>query len=148
MSSTQDRPAEQILCPSCFAENAPDVDFCTKCGRPMSSMATIDPLRRAWSLGFFCRTAAENPPSLIVLWGAWLLLGSMAFASLAMAALTFLEADEGHIDGMDVVFGIFSLAFAAFLGSILARMTARYVRAKREHDSRADADHTDAHPAE
>jgi hypothetical protein len=105
-------------------------------------MATIDPLRRAWSIGFLCRTAASGPPRPIVLWGAWLLLGFTALASLVVALELLLQARS------DVVPGVLLLALAAFLGNILARMTARYVRAKRECDGPSAPTHTDEHSAE
>ncbi|NQT86046.1 zinc ribbon domain-containing protein [bacterium] len=136
MSATWGEPRKLSLCPNCMTENEEHVDFCKECGRPLSAMATVDPLRRAWSLGFFCRTAAKGPPSPIVLWGAWLLLGGTALSA-AVVALALLFQSNG-----DVLPSIFLLPFAAFLGSIPFRMTVRYMRARNRRTCAAEHDHS------
>jgi ribosomal protein L40E len=139
MSGIQDESPEQLLCANCFAENAPDADFCRECGRPLSPMATIDPLRRTYSLGYWFRCAVQGRLSPFGFWGTWLVLGSTMLASLVLAMGSLLQTHR------DVLGGISLLAQVALLGTLLARMTVGYMRARREPDEPADPGQPDAH---
>ena len=117
-----------VVCPSCLTENVPSVDFCKNCGCPLSSIATIDPLRRAYSMGWAYRKAAGGPIGLIVLVGMWLLLLPTAILS----PFAFLQPlrDDVSLPARAVyaiLWGIPGLAS----GYLLYRMTRNYFRRRR-----------------
>ncbi len=70
--SIAERPA---LCPNCCTGNPAEGHFCTRCGAPLSSLATIDPLWSVWAEGFMVRKAVHRPRSWMTLAGIWLLFG-------------------------------------------------------------------------
>jgi hypothetical protein len=111
-------------------------------------MATIDPLRRAWSFGYWFRTAATGPPRPIVFWGTWLLLGFTSLLTLGVALVLLVREGVGRLDVGDMVGGAMFLLVIAAQWVILARMTARYVRARTDRDSPDDAARHDAHHEE
>jgi len=77
---------ETCLCLSCLYPHQPEAAFCKRCGAPVGSIAAIGPLERLYAEGFVYRKAAEGRPSLIVLFGIWLLFLPPAVLSLGMLA--------------------------------------------------------------
>ncbi len=61
------------LCPNCCKGNAVAGHFCTRCGAPLSSMATMDPLWSVWAEGYMVRKAVHRPRSWMTLVGMWLI---------------------------------------------------------------------------
>jgi hypothetical protein len=78
---------EKQLCVSCMAPNEPSAHFCAKCGAPLSSYASTGPFESVFAEGAVYRQAAEQPRSLIVVLGVWLIFGILGLAGLVMVAM-------------------------------------------------------------
>lgn len=74
MTEQTEQFEETIACLSCLAPNRASADFCEKCGAPIGTTATLDPLKMIRAEGFAIeRATTAKKPSLIVLIGVWLL---------------------------------------------------------------------------
>ena len=115
---------ENELCLGCMFPNDPASHFCAKCGAPMTSYAATGPFESLFAEGHAYRQAAEQPRSVIVVLGVWLLFGLMACGSLVML-----------IAGRDVEIGqkVFSSAMFVFSVVLIWRTTWNYLaRAKMD----------------
>ncbi|MBA4148757.1 MAG: hypothetical protein H0X66_11640 [Verrucomicrobia bacterium] len=90
------------LCLSCLVPNELSAHFCAKCGAPLTSYAATGPFEHLFAEGHVYRQATERPRSFIVVFGIWLIFGTMA---LTAAALVFMSRENGVV----------SAAFGAFL---------------------------------
>ena len=122
-ADTEDDPSEpaSVLCPHCAATNDPVADFCTRCGAPLSVIASTDPLRSTLSEGFLYREATGGTPKRIVVAGIWLVfLPGLASLPLAWG--------NGVTDGRELLTqGLWSLASAI----IPVLTTVNYVRKRQ-----------------
>ena len=120
-----------ILCPNCAFSNAPDVDFCARCRAPLSTMATIDPLRSTLAEGFVYRRAVEGTSKPIVLVGIWLIF----LPAMGLAVIQTIN------DGNRTPFQIgWAVAVSTLGGAILYRSTASFLRKRREARDTTDED--------
>jgi len=111
---------EVMLCPGCLTENEPLADFCVKCGRPLSSIATIDPYKRILATGHLYRQAVSLRPSLIVVVGVWVIFVPTALILLLIA-----------LGGLWQRIDVFVLAQVAAFGVMCVipwRVTRNYLR--------------------
>jgi len=117
------------LCPGCFAENDPDADFCRQCGRPMSAMATVDPLRRVQSHGYWWRGAVHGKVRPIIFWGTWLSMGPALLISVAAAIWMVHGLSEGTARGSlsDFLQLFLFVGLAIVLCVLLGTMTRNYL---------------------
>lgn len=112
-----------ILCPNCAASNVPAVDFCARCRAPLSTMATIDPLRSTLAEGFVYRQAVEGTSKPIVVVGIWLI-----FLPGVVVGLIQMTNAPGH-----GAFDWFRWGLVSALAvAVLYRTTASFVRKRRE----------------
>lgn len=120
----------QELCPSCMTANRAGMDFCEKCGRPLSSYAAVGPLESIRTEGFLYRGAVGGGKSRVVLVGMWLICLTMLIA-MTLALLNGVK----HGGGIGVVFPM-ALFFVLF-GAMLWKATRNYGAARPsapEHD--------------
>jgi hypothetical protein len=123
--------AEEIICPSCLAPNAPFASFCDSCGAPIGTTAALDPIQSINTQGFLFRKALEGRPKPIVLAGLWLMFFPALLGSL-YAATHFILNRTGLADFF--FFWVFiGFAYVAFV--ILYRVTRNYLTARTETDS-------------
>jgi len=73
---------EKQLCVSCMAPNDPAAHFCIECGAPLSSFASTGPFEHLFAEGAVYRQASERPQKLVVVFGIWLIFGTMAVAGI------------------------------------------------------------------
>lgn len=73
---------EAALCPSCLFPNRPEVDWCKRCGAPISSTASIIMPHAAYTVGFVFRRALTGYPRPIVFWSVWLMFSTKIFLTL------------------------------------------------------------------
>lgn len=71
----QGQGEEQIVCHNCIAVNHVESDFCRECGTPLSSFATLDPLKHIVATGDTWCKATSGPPKRITVVGMWLIFG-------------------------------------------------------------------------
>jgi len=116
--SASDRDDKQ-LCVSCVAPNDPSAHFCIKCGAPLSSYASTGPFESLFAEGAVYRQAAEQPRSLIVVLGVWLIFGMVGLAGLVMVVMS---RDLGI---WNTAFGALMLAFSLVL---IWKSTRNYLR--------------------
>jgi len=62
-----------LTCPACQARNDRFAIFCHKCGAPIGTTATLDPIASIHTQGFLIRKALDRRPKPIVLIGTWIL---------------------------------------------------------------------------
>jgi hypothetical protein len=119
-AETISEPGGKQLCKSCAALNEPDVNFCVKCGAPLSSYSTIGPFESIFAQGFVYRVAAENPRRFIVVLGIWLI-----FLPFVLAGAMIIASGEGL--GWDLMgLGLLFVPLA-----IIGRTTWNYFAAKK-----------------
>jgi hypothetical protein len=126
------------LCPNCLREVEPDADFCAECGCPVSSMATTDPLRSAYSRGFWFRTAAHGGIKPIVFWGTWLLLGPWVLGGVAALVFALGDLAEATRTGQKLTVGywvamLLIVGITAAVAILLHRMTRNYLAHRGPH---------------
>ncbi len=119
------------ICPGCMAENDPAADFCVKCGRPLSAIATTDPFRQTLSEGYWYRTAATGRIKPIVFWGTWLVF-LPAIIGIALGVSSFLFRPDLQYAGAAGIIGVLLLAgLSLAMIALLWRMTRNYLAARR-----------------
>ena len=114
---------EIIACMSCMAPNDALADFCEKCGAPLSTMSTLDPLKIIRSEGFVIhKSTVTKRPKFIIFFGVWVLFIPWLVMSLATAysAAFYLEGFFGF------VFFWVGFALAVFAVVVLYRVTKNY----------------------
>lgn len=62
-----------MICPACQTPNDEFESFCSKCGSPIGTTATLAPVQRIRTEGLLFRRAVDKPPNLVVLVGIWIL---------------------------------------------------------------------------
>lgn len=77
-----------MLCPSCMAENEPNADFCSTCGRPLGAFVNMDPIKRIRSQGWIYRKSVSGPVSPTILIGIWLIFGTALMLTLTAFLVT------------------------------------------------------------
>ena len=80
----------EILCPNCMSPNHANSHFCHKCNAPLTSHAATDPLGLVFATGHVIQKAASRPQSRIVLFGMWLIFGSLFLINLRALWYSFL----------------------------------------------------------
>ncbi len=133
----QDKP----LCPNCLAVNDPKTYFCYKCGTPMSSHATIDPIASIWARGDTWRKAASRPTRPITLVGMWLLFGVPLLLLLYYVFLIGSMEDFVSLESF-ITFGVLA-AIIVLYGSILLKTTKNYYQLKKLEKSQPPASEND-----
>jgi hypothetical protein len=119
---------EVPVCPDCMTENHPLADFCKNCARPLSSLATMDPVKQVYAQGWAYRQAAWGRPNTIVLIGMWLIFGPMLLLP-ACGFVSVIYDFNGLVTwdfdplGFTVTAGIL-----AIYAAILYRVTKRYLQ--------------------
>ena len=130
---------DEALCPHCLAANDPKAHFCYKCGTPMSSYATIDPIGSIWATGDTYRKATSRPTRPIILVGMWLIFGVPVLCYVFLVAVwKVLRPLEGFI-WFGVLVGVIVLYVA-----ILLKTTKNYFRQMKFEKSQARASENDS----
>jgi len=88
-----------IACLSCLAPNEATVDFCERCGAPLGTTATLDPLKMIRAEAFMLEKATVGKPKLIVLLGIWIIFFPMLAASvlLTISQILYGISSEGFV---------------------------------------------------
>lgn len=121
------------LCPNCLAANDPNAYFCSKCGTPMSSYATMDPIASIWARGDTWRKAASRPTRPITLVGMWLLFGVQLLTLLFLLLHTGILYGTGEtpVSTPDLInFGLVTGMIVVYC-AILFKTTRNYYRHKK-----------------
>ncbi|MHC4066502.1 MAG: hypothetical protein ACYSUI_18655 [Planctomycetota bacterium] len=129
-SPTSDQP-EVMLCPSCLEQNDPYVDFCRKCGMPIGTFATLDPIKAIHSQGWAYRRAISGRTSPIVFWGMVLIFGPATLFMVFALPWAVWPSSTVHVVQLLLGGGVLSL-YAA----ILYRVTKSYLRYRRARPGR------------
>jgi len=110
-----------------MAQIAPLADFCHECGAPVTSLATMDPIKRIYAQGWVYRRVVARPTSPIMFWGVWLIFGPTMLINLG-GFLVFLggmgPARSGGLLGLQILVW---LGFLILHASILFLATKRYL---------------------
>jgi len=128
-----DKPDDVILCPGCIAENGRFADFCHNCGMPISSFATMDPLKHIYAQGWMYRKACSGRTSPIIVIGMWLIFAPTLFVTCRylyeLLFPRFGTQSMSHTNTNVLVF-VFFLAFVLLYVAILYRVTKRYLHVR------------------
>lgn len=116
-----DNADDQIVCPHCLHLNEAQAAFCAKCGAPIGMVANVDPMQQIYSEGFGFRSAADGPPSRIVLIGVWIFFVPMVVTSFI-----------GTVEIGSGAYGILSPVSLLISVGILYRVTRNYLVKSRE----------------
>lgn len=109
------------VCPSCFSPIEDYFDYCPNCDVPLSQFSTADPLKTIRSEGEMFRRGVKGP-SLLVVIGMWLIF----LPGLLIAFMVLGEVGNSRI----YVTAAVGIMFW-FYGSILFKVTSRYLKAKQ-----------------
>ncbi len=113
---------EKQLCLNCVFPNETEAHFCANCGAPLSSYAATGPFERIFAEGHVYRQAVEQPRSLVVVVGIWVIFGVPAL--LGVALLSF-----GRDNGFgSVLFGAVLLPISLV---IIVKTTQNYFLGKK-----------------
>lgn len=111
---------EKELCIGCMSPNEPSVNFCAKCGAPLTSYAATAPFESLFAEGHVYRQAVQHPSKFIVVCGVWFIFGSVGAGT---CVFTFLNLNYGF--GMDTAIAVF-LAVVSVV--IIWKCTRNYLR--------------------
>ena len=113
---------EIIACLSCMAPNPATIAFCEKCGAPIGTTSTLDPLKMIRAEGFLLKKATTDRPKPIVLLGVWIIFLPWLAGSVLLAGSQILYgySFEGFI------FFWIGVALAMVALIILYRVTKNY----------------------
>jgi len=132
------------LCPHCLHPIDRLTHFCPNCAGPVSVHASIDPLKRIYTMGWGYRNAVSGKPRLSVVIGMWLIFGPV-FVWKTFILLDALK--DGGLFGSpgrgfpadsrwDLGYDLYALGFicasCAFSAVILYKVTARWLRRCRQ----------------
>ncbi len=127
-----DYSAPKPLCPQCMNINETSDHFCRKCGAPISSYATIDPIGRIWAEGYFYRQAVWHPRSAIVVIGIWMIFLPTILFSLMLVLSSAEFADRAY----GIIAKLLELALVGLQFTILWMITRNYWRYRASlHDT-------------
>jgi hypothetical protein len=137
---------DSLICPHCIAPIGPFDHFCPHCGGPVTAHASMDPIGQIWSTGRAYQNAIKRP-RLIAVFGMWLIFGTqlpvvvlafeLTLSNLIAPGHTYRYGDGSQMTPMSdwrTLESFKLLASAALLClyvTILWKVTARYVRARR-----------------
>ena len=113
---------EIIACLSCLAPNEATVAFCEKCGAPIGTTATLDPLKMIRAEGFMLEKAVSRRPKPIVLLGVWIIFLPWLVMGVMMAGSQILYS----FDSTGFVFFWLGIGLAVVALVILDRVTRNY----------------------
>lgn len=130
----QPDPAEpdsvgQELCISCLHPNEPAVNFCAKCGAPLTFYSASAPFESVFAEGHVYRQCAESPRSFIVLLGVWIIFG---LGALVGCAFLYMSRD-GRV--YDFLAGIIWVSVSV---AMLWRTTRSYLARPRMNEDKAE----------
>jgi hypothetical protein len=123
---------QEMLCPGCLVANEPSADFCVHCGRPLSSLATIDPVYRAYTWGWIYRKCASQPVRLFVLIVLW--LGLLPTLAVLFRRVT----SPGSVPLADYIDVGWAALLCAVYGMVLYKITRTFILKRREPGDRDD----------
>jgi hypothetical protein len=127
-------PPEEQICTSCTAPNDPSAHFCSKCGAPLSSFATIAPFERLFAEGFIYRQAAERPRSFLTVLGVWVIFGVLGLGGLI---IMIASSSAGAV--LAIVTGVgFGVALLVISLTMIWKTTRNYLT-RNEPDHKSDA---------
>ncbi len=116
---------EIIACMSCLAPNDEFADFCEKCGTPLSTSSTLDPLKVIRTEGFVVGKATTiQRPKFIILLGIWVLFFPTLLPSIFMAISQVMYGAEFA----GFVFFWAAVAWSVFVSVVLYRVTKNYFK--------------------
>jgi hypothetical protein len=142
-----EKPLGNPICLHCAAELIGYVQFCPKCGCPVTPEAVSMPYESVLARGFAAREGSSRPRKLIVVIGMWLMFGPM-FAMLASVFVTMLVVSQGvawqaerrgEIPGILLGLAV-SAGLAAIPGALLYKTTKNHVKQRREVSEEQDDD--------
>jgi hypothetical protein len=112
--------------------------FCHRCGTPIGTTATLDPLHVIQAEGHLLRKAIEGRPKLVVLVGVWLLF----LPALVVSALYAVNLITAHSSRADFVFFWCSVGLAYLSVVILWRVTKNYFTMPAKWKEEEDGEET------
>ena len=115
---------ESIICPSCQAENPRFEAFCRKCGAPIGTLATRDPMNLIRAETDLYHKALEGRPKFIVLVGVWILFFPILVVCLP-GAIYLIVDHSSSVGFMGFWFGVILSVVAVVM---LYRTTKNYFR--------------------
>jgi hypothetical protein len=125
---------ETQLCVSCMAPNEPSAHFCAKCGAPLTSYASTGPFESLFAEGSVYRSAVERPQKPIVVFGVWLIFGTMTVAGILIASLNLSDMDIwGRMIGV-----LIGVALVTVSATMIWKTTRNYL-ARKKTDERHDS---------
>ena len=113
---------EIIACLSCMAPNPATIAFCEKCGAPIGTTSTLDPLKMIRAEGFLLKKATTDRPKPIVLFGVWIIFLPWLAGSILLAGSQILYG----FDFEGFVFFWIGVGLAMVALIILYRVTKNY----------------------
>lgn len=113
---------QQPLCANCMTPYTEGEDFCRKCGMPISSLATIDPIMHIYSQGWAYRraTSSRGHAAGLLFWGMWLMFGPVLLVNVSALVGTL---RHGLPAGADLLV----LGISALYGLLLWKTTTAYL---------------------
>jgi hypothetical protein len=124
-------------CPVCSERVEKGTHFCRKCGTPLTTFATTDPLQAVRAQGEMVRGAMKKPSRLVVA-GIWLLFGPPCVALGFCLFLLLADADP-NTGVVEKFIGTVILLFViALYVAIIRRVTRKFLasKAKQSRTSR------------
>ena len=127
---TEQSPDAGVVCTACLTPNPPHINYCSKCGALLNSLAAFNPFDQTLVEGFAYRRAVDGPPSKIILIGMWLLFGP----SILLVPFVFANSQLGNPGTGFLGYVVAHAYFAGYLIIsiiILYRTTANYISKRK-----------------
>lgn len=143
---------DQPLCIHCAKPYNGLDHFCPHCSGPVSQHSAVDPMGQVFAMGHAYSSATSGRFSKLVLIGMWVLFGPQLVLLLVLDVGVSVEMllptdqmsayDSGpRIDAASQAEAYFKLvvmfALTAFYGTLLYKVTAGYIRKRKEYASRS-----------
>lgn len=124
--------ASLIACMSCLAPNDEFADFCEKCGTPLSTSSTLDPLKIIRTEGFIVGKATTiKRPKFIIVLGIWVLL----FPSLVVSLFGAVSVAMYGAEFAGFFLFWVAVGWSVFVSVVLYRVTRNYMGPISDEDA-------------
>jgi hypothetical protein len=128
---------ERKVCSSCYAENELDAQICSKCGLPIHSAESLDPVQRdIVNRGYYIGEGIKGRVRPIVFWGMWLLCGPYLVVS-TIALFNYYTHDQFRYERLTIGGGVLgvieSIIFSLISLALLYIVTVNYIKTKRKN---------------
>lgn len=117
------------LCLTCLTPNEPAASFCTKCGAPIGTYSTTDPMLLIQSQGAAYRNAATGRVSVFGLVGMWAIFAPQIPILIGTGVQIWVHGVGGT--GFALLLTLLLAALVSLYAAVLHRATRNYVRYRR-----------------